>query len=121
MKRPPIGISHPPRKVNDSQNAHIGPRMTKLSTAARRGDTRVEVESPDVCRVGEVVLLGEQEAKMVIDKGSLVFPELEEIWPIHGYPFCGAPFWSSRAKRARELIPDSLLTLWARRRGLPLS
>ena len=33
----------------------------------------MEVESPDVFRVGEVVLLGEQEAKMVIDEGSLVF------------------------------------------------
>ena len=49
------------------------PRMTKLSAAARKGDLRVEVESPDVCRVGEVVLLGEQEATMVVDKSSLVF------------------------------------------------
>ena len=47
--------------------------MTRLSAAARKGDLRVEVESPDVCRVGEVVLLGEQEAKMVVDKGSLIF------------------------------------------------
>ena len=35
------------------------PRVTKLSVAARKGDTRVEVDSPEACRVGEVVLLGE--------------------------------------------------------------
>ena len=33
----------------------------------------MEVESSDAFRVGEVVLLGEQEAKMVVDKGSLIF------------------------------------------------
>ena len=49
------------------------PRMTRLTAAARKGDLRVEVESSDVCPVGEVVLLGEQEAKMVVDKGSLIF------------------------------------------------
>ena len=49
------------------------PRMTRLTTAAWKGDLRVEVESSDTFRVGEVVLLGEQEAKMVIDKGSLIF------------------------------------------------
>ena len=47
--------------------------MTRLTAAARKGDLRVDVESPDVCRVGEAVLLGEQEAKMVVDKGSLIF------------------------------------------------
>ena len=49
------------------------PKMTRLTTAAWKGDLRVEVESPDTFHVGEVVLLGEQEAKMVIDKGSLIF------------------------------------------------
>ena len=50
--------------------------------AARKGDTRVEVDSPEACRVGEVVLLGEHEAKMVIDKGSLVFRlPLERDYP----------------------------------------
>ena len=49
------------------------PRMTKLTAAAWKGDFRVEVESAEEFRVGEVVLLGEQEAKMVVDKGSLIF------------------------------------------------
>ena len=49
------------------------PRMTRLTSAAWKGDLRVEVESSDAFRVGEVVLLGEQEAKMVVDKGSLIF------------------------------------------------
>ena len=49
------------------------PRMTRLTTAAWKGDLRVDVESAEVFRVGEVVLLGEQEAKMVVDKGSLIF------------------------------------------------
>ena len=31
------------------------------------------MEAPDTFRVGEVVILGEQEAKMVVDKGSLIF------------------------------------------------
>ena len=57
----------------DSVRDPSTPKMTRLSVAARKGDLRAEVESPDVCRVGEVVLLGEQEAKMVVDKGSLVF------------------------------------------------
>ena len=58
------------------------PRVTKLSVAARKGDTRVEVDSPEACRVGEVVLLGEREAKMVIDEGSLVFRfPLERDYP----------------------------------------
>ena len=47
-----------------------------------KGDLRVEVEAPDAFRVGEVVVLGEQEAKMVIGKGSLIFR-----FPIEGnYP-----------------------------------
>ena len=57
-------------------------RETRLSTAARKGDTRVEVDSPEACQIGEVVLLGEQEAKMVIDRGSLVFRfPLERDYP----------------------------------------
>ena len=44
-----------------------------MTMAARKGDTRAEVDSSEARRVGEVVLIGEQEAKMVIDKGRLVF------------------------------------------------
>ena len=33
----------------------------------------MEVQSPDVCRAGEIVLTGGLEAKTVISKGSLVF------------------------------------------------
>ena len=61
------------QQTEGSSSAPSRPRMTRLSAAARKGDLRVEVESPDVCRVGEVVLIGEQEAKMVVDKGSLIF------------------------------------------------
>ena len=57
-------------------------RLTRLTAAAMKGDLRVEVEAPDAFRVGEVVILGEQEAKMVIGKGSLIFR-----FPIEGdYP-----------------------------------
>ena len=49
------------------------PRLTKLTAAAAKGDLRVEVAAPEVFRVGEVVVLGEREAKMVIGKGSLIF------------------------------------------------
>ena len=58
------------------------PRLTKLTAAAMKGDLRVEVAAPDAFRVGEVVVLGEQEAKMVVGKGSLIFR-----FPIEGsYP-----------------------------------
>ena len=58
------------------------PRLTKLTVAAMKGDLRVEVAAPDAFRVGEVVVLGEQEAKMVVGKGSLIFR-----FPIEGdYP-----------------------------------
>ena len=58
------------------------PRLTKLTAAAMKGDLRVEVAAPDAFHVGEVVVLGEQEAKMVIGKGSLIFR-----FPIEGnYP-----------------------------------
>ena len=49
------------------------PRLTKLTAAAAKGDLRVEVAAPEVFRVGEVVVLGEREAKMVVGKGSLIF------------------------------------------------
>ena len=58
------------------------PRLTKLTTAASKGDLRIEVSAPEAFRVGEVVVLGEREAKMVIGKGSLIFR-----FPIEGnYP-----------------------------------
>ena len=56
-----------------SQPAPKQPRLTRLTAAAVKGDLRVKVEAPDAFRVGEVVILGEQEAKMVIGKGSLIF------------------------------------------------
>ena len=49
------------------------PRLTKLTASAMKGDLRVEVAAPDAFRLGEVVVLGEQEAKMVVGKGSLIF------------------------------------------------
>ena len=56
--------------------------MTRLSAAARKGDVRVEVDSPEACRIGEVILIGDQEAKTVINKGSLVFRfPLERAYP----------------------------------------
>ena len=47
--------------------------MTTLSTAARKCEFKVEVCTPDVCRVGEIVLVGGQEAKTVVNKDSLFF------------------------------------------------
>ena len=65
-----------------SQSAPKQPRLTRLTAAAVKGDLRVEVEAQDAFHVGEVVILGEQEAKMVIGKGSLIFR-----FPIEGnYP-----------------------------------
>ena len=48
------------------------PRVTKLTMAARKGDTRVEVESSEACRIGarSCPSWREREAKMVIDKGG---------------------------------------------------
>ena len=58
------------------------PRLMKLTAATTKGDLRVEVSEPDAFRVGEVVVLGEREAKMVVGKGSLIFR-----FPIEGnYP-----------------------------------
>ena len=68
------------QQTEGSSSAPSRPRMTRLSAAARKGDLRAEVESPDVCRVGEVVLLGEQEAKMVVDKGTdISIPHRKEL------------------------------------------
>ena len=61
------------RTETSSSSMPNRPWATRLAAAARKGNLRVEVESPEACRVGEVVLLGEREAKMVVDKGSLVF------------------------------------------------
>ena len=36
-----------------SSSSSTRPRMTKLPVAARRGDTKVEVQSPEVCRIGK--------------------------------------------------------------------
>ena len=70
------------RQEAASSSSPITPRVTKLLAAARRGDTKVEVESPEACRIGEVVLMGGQEAKTVINKGSLVFRfPLERDYP----------------------------------------
>ena len=60
------------------------------------GDLRVEVATPDVFRVGEVVVLGEQEAKMVVGKGSLIFR-----FPIEGNYLEGTVI--------RPLVDDELL------------
>ena len=46
---------------------------TRLSKVARKGDLRVEVEESDFCRVGEIVLVGGQEARTVMGKSSLIF------------------------------------------------
>ena len=44
---------------------------TSLVEVARKGDLRKNVRTSDLCRVGETVLLGNQEARTVV--GSLVF------------------------------------------------
>ena len=61
------------RQESTSSSSSMRPRKTKLSVAARRGDMKVELQSPEVCRIGEVVLIGGQEAKTVVNKDSLVF------------------------------------------------
>ena len=47
--------------------------MTRLSKVARRGDLRIDVEDSDFCKVGEIVLVGGQEARTVMGKSSLIF------------------------------------------------
>ena len=56
-------------QTEGSSSAPSRPRMTQLTAVARKGDLRVEVESPDVCRVGEVVLIGEQQRESRKGKG----------------------------------------------------
>ena len=47
--------------------------MTRLSKVAKRGDLRINVEDSDFCKVGEIVLIGGQEARTVMGKSSLIF------------------------------------------------
>ena len=51
------------------------PESTRLTKVARKGDYRVDVEDiiTDFCRVGEIVLIGGQEARTVLGKSSLIF------------------------------------------------
>ena len=46
---------------------------TRLTKVARKGDLRVEVEDAGFCKVGEIVLVGGQEARTVLGKSSLIF------------------------------------------------
>ena len=50
-----------------------GTESTRLTKVARKGDLRVEVEDTEFCRVGEIVLIGSQEARTVLGKSSLIF------------------------------------------------
>ena len=61
------------QQAEASSSTPTRPRLSRLTSAAWKGDLRVEVETPDTFRIGEVVILGEQEAKMVVGKGSLIF------------------------------------------------
>ena len=45
----------------------------RLTKVARKGDLRIEVEDTEFCRVGEIVLIGGQEARTVLGKSSLIF------------------------------------------------
>ena len=49
------------------------PESTRLTQAARKGDSRVEVEDSSFCRIGEIVLIGGQEARTVLGKSNLIF------------------------------------------------
>ena len=46
---------------------------TRLTKVARKGDMKVEVEDAEFCRVGEIVIIGGQEARTVLGKSSLIF------------------------------------------------
>ena len=53
-----------------------------LSTDPRKGEAKVDLRTPDVCRAGEIVLIGRQEAKTVVSKKALVFRfPLERDYP----------------------------------------
>ena len=49
------------------------PEATRLTVAARKGDSKVEVADSGFGRVGEIVLIGGQEARTVIGKSRLIF------------------------------------------------
>ena len=46
---------------------------TRLTKVARKGDSRIEVEDTEFCRVGEIVFIGGQEGRTVLGKSSLIF------------------------------------------------
>ena len=56
------------RRQDSSSSTSAQKRPSTLSMVARKGDMKVEVRTPEVCRVGEIV-----EAETVVDKESLVF------------------------------------------------
>ena len=45
---------------SSSTSTQKKPRMTTLSRAARKGDLKIQVHTPEVCPVGEIVLIGGQ-------------------------------------------------------------
>ena len=55
---------------------------TRLTKAARKGDLKVEAEDTEFCRVGEIVIVGGQEARTVLGKSSLIFKvPLDGVYP----------------------------------------
>ena len=44
------------------------PESTRLTKAARKGDSRVEVEDSNFCRIGEIVLIGGQELEQSLER-----------------------------------------------------
>ena len=59
--------------VNSTTPERATGGTTRLSKVAKRGDFRVDVEDSDFCKVGEIVLIGGQEARTVMGKSSLIF------------------------------------------------
>ena len=45
--------------------------MRRLFMPSKAGDLRVHVRWPQVCQIGEIVILGNREARTLISKGSL--------------------------------------------------
>ena len=43
--------------------------MTTLRADARKGDIKMEINTADVCRVGEIVVIDGQEARTILAKG----------------------------------------------------